>query len=97
VIPFANSFRVLGRHGRICDGWGAWQLGIRYDHADLNDAGINGGVLDGATLGLNWFLNPNMKIQWNWDYTHRSSVQTATGFTPSGDILGFGTRLAVDF
>lgn len=97
VIPFANSFRVLGNRGCVCQGWGAWQVGIRYDHADLNNAGINGGMLDGITLGLNWFLNPNMKVQFNWDYTHRGDVATATGVTPSGEILGFGTRMAVDF
>ena len=97
VVPYANSFRVLGNRGGICQGWGAWQVGIRYDHADLNNSGVNGGILDGLTLGLNWFLNPNMKVQWNWDYTHRSTVTTATGSTPSGEILGFGTRLAVDF
>jgi len=97
VVPFANSFRVIGNRGRIIQGWGAWQVGIRYDHADLNNSGVNGGILDGLTLGVNWFLNPNMKVQWNWDYTHRSSVTTATGSTPSGEVLGFGTRLAVDF
>ncbi|MGC3968595.1 MAG: hypothetical protein QM775_14795 [Pirellulales bacterium] len=63
----------------------------------MNNAGINGGMLDGLTLGLNWFLNPNMKVQWNWDYTHRGDVVTATGATPSGEIFGFGTRLAIDF
>ncbi len=97
VVPYANSFRVLGGRGCVCQGWGAWQVGIRYDHADLNNSGINGGMLDAVTLGLNWFLNPNMKVQFNWDYTHRGSVATPLATTASGDVLGFGTRLAVDF
>lgn len=97
VVPFANSFRVLGHNGGICQGWGAWQVGIRYDHADLNNAGINGGMLDAVTLGVNWFFNPNSKLQFNWDYTHRGDVTTNLATTPSGEVFGFGTRLAVDF
>ncbi len=97
VVPFANSFRVIGNNGRICQGWGAWQVGIRYDHADLNNAGINGGMLDAVTLGVNWFFNPNSKLQFNWDYTHRGDVTTNLATTPSGEVFGFGTRLAVDF
>lgn len=103
VIPYENAFRVRNHRGCICQGLGAWQIGIRYDHADLNNSGINGGMLDAVTFGVNWFLNPNMKIQANWDWTHRGSV---TRFVPalganntveSGDVLGFSTRLAIDF
>lgn len=31
---------------------GAWQVGIRYAHADVNDADINGGIRDGVTIGV---------------------------------------------
>jgi phosphate-selective porin OprO/OprP len=77
-------------------------VGIRYDHADLNDNDINGGVLDAVTLGVNWFLNPNMKLQLNCDWTHRGDVTTnpAPGVfftTDAGDIYGLGTRVAIDF
>jgi len=103
VVPHGNAFRVLDRNGRLCEGSGAWQVGIRYDHADLNDTGVNGGILDAVTLGLNWFLNPNMKIQTNLDWTHRSAVSRfvpATGAVnnvAAGDVFGLGTRLAIDF
>jgi phosphate-selective porin OprO/OprP len=99
--PYTNSFRLIGNNGRIIQGWGAWQVGVRFDHADLDNSGINGGTLNGCTLGLNWFMNPNMKLQWNWDWTHRGEV---TGFAGGavttvapGDVFGFGTRLAIDF
>lgn len=102
VIPHADAFRVLGRNGCICQGLGAWQVGIRYDRADLNDAGVNGGMLNALTLGVNWFFNPNMKFQVNWDWTHRGSVSRTstagvTTGTLGGDVFGLGTRLAIDF
>lgn len=103
VIPNQNSFRVLGRNGCVCTGPGAWQVGIRYDRADLNDNGVNGGMLNALTLGLNWFLNPNMKVQFNWDWTHRGQVARfdpligANNVVDPGDVFGFGTRLAIDF
>jgi len=74
-------------------GRGAWELAARYTSLDLSNAGINGGVLQNATLGLNWYLNPNSKIQWNYDYTHRSDV----GGDSNGDIHAFGMRVAFDY
>ncbi len=72
-------------------GFGAWQLAARYSY--LNLAAANGGVVNDLTLGLNWFLNPNMKVQWNYFLADR---QTGTP-VGSGLIQGFATRLAIDF
>jgi phosphate-selective porin OprO/OprP len=92
VIPLENAFVVEGANG-CCKGRGAWQIGFRYSAIDLNDDGINGGILNSGTLGLNWFLNPNTIIQFNYDLTHRSQVAA----TPDGFINGFGTRVAYNF
>jgi phosphate-selective porin OprO/OprP len=103
VIPHSNAFRVVDRCGKTCQGCGAWQIGIRYDRADLNDSGINGGQLDAVTFGVNWFINPNTKFQVNYDWTHRGSVTTfdnaagAFSTVHSGNVVGLGTRLAIDF
>ncbi len=79
-------------------GMGAWQVGIRYNHLDLNDKGLNGGVLDNWTAGLNWFWNPNMKWQFNYSLTDRHvAAGSPAGSAGSGKISGFGTRLAFDF
>ena len=45
------------------------------------------------TLGVNWFLNPNMKVQWNYFLAYRDVAGTAG----DGFINGFGVRTAIDF
>ena len=53
-------------HGGI----GAWQLAFRISQVDLNDreAGFNGGLETDYTLGINWYLNPNVMVK--MDYVH---------------------------
>jgi phosphate-selective porin OprO/OprP len=94
VVPYRNYFWVPG-HGGNGNPFsaGAWQVGARYCYSDLNDGPINGGTLHEVTLGVNWFLNPNMKIQWNYDIGHRS-IPTGTS---DGYYYGFGMRMAFDF
>lgn len=92
VVPHTNAFFVDGAGGH-CVGWGAWQVGARYNAIDLNDNGINGGILHSGTFTLNWWLNPNSHVQFNYDITHRSQVNE----TPPGFIGGYGVRFAYDF
>jgi len=92
VVPNESFFLVPGCGRWLC-GSGAWQIGARYSFLDLNSSGIQGGMLHGMTIGLNWFLNPNAKLQWNYDYTYRSS---ASGYS-DGDIQALGMRMAMDF
>jgi phosphate-selective porin OprO/OprP len=72
--------------------WGAWQIGARFSYIDLNDKAIEGGRIYDWTVGLNWFLNPNMKVQLNYIVEHRNQE----GVTP-GWINGVGLRGAYDF
>jgi phosphate-selective porin OprO/OprP len=95
VRPAENFFLVKDTNGCNCFGRGAWQIGARYNYLDLNDNGLNGGILHNVTLGLNWFLNPNMKVQWNYMATHRDAP--LPGNTGDGWVNGFGMRLAHDF
>ena len=95
VIPLRNARWKGG-----CYAPGAWQLAFRYAHADLNDNGLNGGRLNNYTFGLNWFLNPNLKIQANYALTDRdraASVSQGLTTVDNGLIHGFGMRLAHDF
>ena len=91
IVPHENFFYVDGHHGPIF-GQGAWQVGARYSWVDLSDSGINGGEVHDLTLGLNWFFNPNMKLQWNYSIARRD-----LDLGSDGVVQGFGMRLAWDF
>lgn len=49
-------------------GAGAWEIAARYSAADLNDAGagIAGGQQDIITVGLNWYVNNNLRFMLNY-------------------------------
>ncbi len=94
IVPFKNYYWVPGEgsNGNPFSA-GAWQVGARYCYSDLDDGKIHGGIVNEVTLGLNWFLNPNMKFQWNYDFGHRH----IEGGTSDGWYQGFGMRMAFDF
>ena len=110
-IPHNNFYALRDRSARR-NQWniseGAWQVGARYNYLCLNDSGVNGGILNGITLGVNWLLNPNARVYFNYDLTYREFVSTpwtktngvvtpGPSYNGSGFINGFGTRLAFDF
>jgi phosphate-selective porin OprO/OprP len=92
VIPHRNFYF---RRGFVASGPGAWQIGARYNFLDLNDATLDGGILHNVTCGLNWFWNPNFKIQFNYMATHRDAP--LAGELGDGWIHGWGVRFAHDF
>ncbi len=58
-------------------GWGAFELATRFSHTDLNfnegglgttpvPGAVRGGEQDVLALGLNWYLNPNFKVLFNY-------------------------------
>ena len=55
---------------------------------------IQGGVLNGVTVGLNWYLNSNLKVQFDWAYDQRSQCPAGTA---EGYTSGFGTRVQFQF
>jgi len=72
-------------------GPGAWEVLARYGEVDLSDRSIYGGEHAAATLGLNWYLNKNFAITWN--YTHNEIEHPLYG----GDFGVFQTRIQLDF
>ena len=94
VKPNESFFLVRGEDGCYHNGLGAWELTYRYSYVNLNDNGINGGVLGEHTIGVNWYLTSNCKVQCNYVNGNRSVDKSLAN---SGTIQGFGLRAVVDF
>jgi phosphate-selective porin OprO/OprP len=89
IIP-RNNYSL--RKGEDAQGFGAWQVGARFSYLDLNNDGVQGGVVYDWTFGVNWILNPNMRVQLNYIVEHRNQPGA-----PVGWINGIGTRFGYDF
>jgi phosphate-selective porin OprO/OprP len=89
--------------------WGAWQVGVRFDWLDLNSGKfVNGGNEQDMTFGLNWFLNPNARFQFNYvlSWLNNAPAVTFPGtvgalngsrFVGDGYINTFGGRMDFNF
>jgi phosphate-selective porin OprO/OprP len=96
--PYSNAWLIRDENGNLLCGWGAWEVAARYSYVNLNDgAGLNriqGGVLNGVTLGLNWYANTNLNVMLDWACDQRSDL--ATGTTP-GWTSGVGVEVQFQF
>lgn len=106
VVPLNNVNFSEGKYG-------AWQIGARYDYTDLNSQLITGGMNQNGTLGLNWFINPNIRFQFNvvLSYINNSTANNSPGagaaatsgalagsrFTGEGLYTIVGTRMDISF
>jgi len=65
--------------------WGALELAARYSITDLNDlgAGIHGGRSNQLMLGVNYYPNRNIKLQFNY-----SQVDVDQYATRKGNLIG---------
>ncbi|MDD2864942.1 MAG: porin [Methylococcales bacterium] len=55
-------------------GWGAWEVAAGYDYINLNDGAIKGGQASTAKLGVNWYVNPHVRVM--ADYVHALDINT---------------------
>jgi phosphate-selective porin OprO/OprP len=104
TVPHENAFVARNEDGTWCHGRGAVQLLARYTYLDLvsgsppltpasTSSGAQAGKQQDVTLGINWYLNPETIISFNYVWTHLDSVVAGA----SGNIQGVGVRLHFDF
>jgi phosphate-selective porin OprO/OprP len=100
IVPRNTFYLMHGEHGLIFDK-GAWEIGLRYDYVDLTHNGVNGGMSNAATVALNWYLNPNFRVQWNYFVQDRefspADAPSTSGPRVDGIIQGLGMRFNMDF
>ncbi|HEX4145240.1 MAG TPA: porin [Pirellulales bacterium] len=103
VHPFSDFFSL--RRGGV-RGWGAWEPAFRWTYLNLSDphvasyvnpspgppASPNPGILNESTLGMNWYWNQYMRMQFQW--VHSMLDNNAHGFST---LESFGTRFQVEF
>ena len=94
IKPFQNFWMVNRCDGCTEAGWGAWQVAARYSYGDLTDENIFGGIGESFTFGLNWYWNPNSRMQFNYIY---GEIDDRFATLDSGDYSIFGARFMVDF
>jgi len=100
VRPYSPFFFKFDRSGGICQNLGALELAARYSYLNLNDGPVQGGVLGSTSIGLNWYLNPNLKIQFEYLNTNRWDIGAGTLAAPgniSGATNSFGIRTQLFF
>lgn len=77
-------------------GWGAWEVGVRFSSLDLSDGGVRGGEEDNVTVGVNWYLNPAIRLMANYVQVldlDKTGDPQLDGSEPGGFML----RAQIDF
>jgi phosphate-selective porin OprO/OprP len=95
IVP-KDPFSLFG------GGWGAWEIAARYSVMDLNDGlgvatGIAGGKQTVYTVGLNWYVNRNIRFM--LDYLHGDIDKQVSAINPadagaSFDAVAMRTQIA---
>jgi phosphate-selective porin OprO/OprP len=92
--PFTPFWTVRSEDGGVSFGPGAWEVACRLSHLDLTNFPITGGVLDGLEAGVNWYLNTNMKIQFEYMHNFRRDLPLGQR---EGWVDGLGIRTQIFF
>jgi phosphate-selective porin OprO/OprP len=82
VVP-ANPFSLTG------GGWGAWEIAGRFSQINLNDQlatanGVAGGRQTVYTVGLNWYVNRNVRFLLNYLHGDIARQVSPTNFGDAG-------------
>jgi phosphate-selective porin OprO/OprP len=95
--PYSTSAARFGRvtpKGNFFDnGPGAWELAARWSWIDLTDKLVEGGEENNFTFGVNWYLNPNYRLMFNYIYADVEDRANAE----DGSTNIFQMRFQVDY
>jgi phosphate-selective porin OprO/OprP len=105
---YEKAFLVRDENGRLCWGMGAWEVAARLGYVNLNDGAgfdrINGGDMTSLTLGLNWYVNNNLNVMFDYIYDYRYDIGPVTNpagavttVVGPGHVQGIGTRVQFQF
>lgn len=93
-ITPAHPFNMNG-------GTGAWEIAARFSYTDLRDGvtpglalpvnGVNGGLQQNYTLGVNWYVNTYMRFMLDFVHSDIKKTQTSAGnaLAPLGSPIGY--------
>ncbi|WP_158211127.1 OprO/OprP family phosphate-selective porin [Myroides phaeus] len=59
--------------------WGDIELALRYDYLDLNSRDIYGGSGEAYSIGLNYYVNNNVKFMLNYQYNNNDRYANGKG------------------
>jgi len=99
-IPWNRGTGTLGKmtpRRNIPDGRGAIQTGVRYSYANFNSNDVLGGEGKSLTFGLNWWWNPNSRIQFNYIHGEIVNRLVISHGNTSGAYDIIGTRFMLFF
>ncbi len=80
-----------------CCCWGAFELVARLDMLDLNDGTVTGGELTNVAAGLNWYLNPNVRLMLNVIFSNTQDRASGGVVIADEDVTSFLMRWDVHF
>ena len=101
VRPNTPFFFLRHGDGGFCTGLGAWEIAARYSYLNLNDGDVQGGILESETFGINWFLNPHVRVMFDYLHTQRYDLGQSAAIGGVGTLPGatdsFGIRTQIVF
>jgi phosphate-selective porin OprO/OprP len=97
--PNTQFFAVRGDDNHFHWGLGAIELCARYSYLDLNagtgKTAVTGGIMNGVNAGINWHLNNNLKVQ--FDYLYNTRQDTIQPGVDPGNLRAFVIRTQLNW